>query len=185
MLPIYLAVQGKQVHIPYYLWKMATFTVNLQKTPYLQEVIQNNTVPSDVQLPKKVNKVNFVINGHVSNYSNLCHELIDLGYPCDQTNIDTVIAYLTNRYLDIGLQPVESMLMTLSRLTGTFSITMLFSGETDLLMVSNRNSTVYIRQGKMQIHISEGTDDPACFSISAQEHFLLAAPRLEIQPEEM
>lgn len=181
MLPTYLEVQGKQVHIPYYLWKMAKFVINLPTRPYFQKAMRNNTVPNGVDLPKKVNKVNFVINGHINNYNSLCHELIDLGYACDQTNIDMVIAYLTSHYLDIGLQPIECMLMTLSRLSGTFSITMQFSGEADLLLIANRNSHICIRPDAKQIHISEHDVNREAFQLNGQLYFLLVAQQIEIQ----
>ncbi len=97
--------------------------------------------------PHATDRVAVVHNGIIENFGELRAEL-EKGGVTFSTETDTeVIAQLVTVQMNKGLSPVEAVKAAIPRLSGTFALAFLFSGEDDLLIGVRRGSPLAIGYG--------------------------------------
>ena len=103
--------------------------------------------------PHKAGPVAVVHNGIVENYRELRAELAEhgIGY---ETETDTeTVALLTERFMSIGLNPVDAAFKTIDRLEGAFAMAFLFNGEVDLIVAAGKGSPLAIGHGDNEMYV--------------------------------
>jgi glucosamine--fructose-6-phosphate aminotransferase (isomerizing) len=88
-----------------------------------------------------------VHNGIIENFRELKDELIAAGVAFDTDTDTEVVAQLIQRGLDAGKSPEAAVEATLARLTGAFSLAIIFEGHDDLMIGARRGSPLAVGYG--------------------------------------
>jgi glucosamine--fructose-6-phosphate aminotransferase (isomerizing) len=97
--------------------------------------------------PHATRRLALVHNGIIENFRELKDELIAAGVTFDTDTDTEVIAQLIERKLNEGLAPKDAVAAVLKRLTGAFSLAILFEDEDDLMIGARRGSPLAIGHG--------------------------------------
>ena len=88
-----------------------------------------------------------VHNGIIENFRELKDELIGAGVKFDTDTDTEVVAQLIQSRLDAGATPAAAVEATLARLTGAFSLAIIFEGHDDLMIGARRGSPLAVGHG--------------------------------------
>jgi glucosamine--fructose-6-phosphate aminotransferase (isomerizing) len=88
-----------------------------------------------------------VHNGIIENFRELKDELIAAGVAFETDTDTEVVAQLIQRGLDAGKSPEAAVEATLARLTGAFSLAIIFEGHDDLMIGARRGSPLAVGYG--------------------------------------
>ncbi len=97
--------------------------------------------------PHATKRLALVHNGIIENFRELKNELIAEGVTFDTDTDTEVIAQLIERELQKGATPREAVERVLGRLTGAFSLAIIFDGEDNLMIGARRGSPLAIGHG--------------------------------------
>jgi len=98
--------------------------------------------------PHATKHLALVHNGIIENFRELKDELIAVGVAFDTDTDTEVIAQLIERELGRGLEPKAAVRVVLHRLTGAFSLAIMFEGEDDLLIGARRGAPLAVGYGR-------------------------------------
>jgi glutamine---fructose-6-phosphate transaminase (isomerizing) len=98
--------------------------------------------------PHATDRVAIVHNGIIENYADLRDEMRALGHKMESETDTEIVAHLVTHHLDQGLAPEAAVAATLRRLTGAFSLALLFAGHDDLLIGARRGTPLAIGWGE-------------------------------------
>jgi glucosamine--fructose-6-phosphate aminotransferase (isomerizing) len=98
--------------------------------------------------PHATKRLALVHNGIIENFRELKDELIAAGVTFDTDTDTEVIAQLIEQKLGGGLSPKRAVGAVLGRLTGAFSLAILFEGEDNLMIGARRGSPLAIGHGR-------------------------------------
>ena len=88
-----------------------------------------------------------VHNGIIENFRELKDELLGAGVKFETDTDTEVVAQLIQRNLDAGMTPEKAVEATLARLTGAFSLAIIFEGKDDLMIGARRGPPLAIGHG--------------------------------------
>jgi len=97
--------------------------------------------------PHATDRVAIVHNGIIENYAELRDELRTAGRHMESETDTEIVAHLVTHHLDQGMEPEAAVAATLRRLTGAFSLALLFAGRDDLLIGARRGTPLAIGWG--------------------------------------
>lgn len=98
--------------------------------------------------PHRSHKVAVVHNGIIENFRELRGELKAAGYVFESETDTEVVAHLIDANLARGETPANAVRLVLKRLSGAFSLAILFQGEDDLMIGARRGSPLAIGHGE-------------------------------------
>ena len=101
--------------------------------------------------PHATRGVALVHNGIIENFRELKDELRAAGVTFDTDTDTEVVAQLIQKYLDAGDRPEAAVKTTLARLTGAFSLAIIFEGHEDLMIGARRGSPLAIGYGNSEM----------------------------------
>ena len=114
--------------------------------------------------------VSVVHNGIIENFLELRHELDCDGYK-PETDTDTeTIAMLCSKFIDEGHEPIVAAQKTLSKLSGSFAIAMLFAGYENLMIAARSGSPLAVGYGKNEMYL--GSDALALLPMTKKITYL-------------
>tara|TARA_B100000989_G_scaffold61708_1_gene42478 strand:- start:906 stop:2735 length:1830 start_codon:yes stop_codon:yes gene_type:complete len=120
--------------------------------------------------PHNSGAVSVVHNGIIENFLELRHELDCDGYK-PETDTDTeTIAMLCSKYIDEGHEPIVAAQKTLSKLSGSFAIAMLFAGYENLMIAARSGSPLAVGYGKNEMYL--GSDALALLPMTKKITYL-------------
>ena len=120
--------------------------------------------------PHNSGAVSVVHNGIIENFLELRHELSCDGYK-PETDTDTeTIAMLCSKFIDEGHEPIVAAQKTLSKLSGSFAIAMLFAGHENLIIAARSGSPLAIGYGKNEMYL--GSDALALLPMTKKITYL-------------
>ena len=120
--------------------------------------------------PHNSGAVSVVHNGIIENFLELRHELSCAGYK-PETDTDTeTIAMLCSKFIDEGHEPIVAAQKTLSKLSGSFAIAMLFAGHENLMIAARSGSPLAIGYGKNEMYL--GSDALALLPMTKKITYL-------------
>ena len=103
--------------------------------------------------PHQAGPVAVVHNGIIENFRDLRTELAADGF-ATTTDTDTeTVALLAQRYLAVGMGPVDAARATIGRLDGAFALCFLFDGHPDLMIAARRGSPLAIGHGDGEMFV--------------------------------
>ncbi len=97
--------------------------------------------------PHIAGRVALVHNGIIENFAELKAELEAQGTSFSSETDTEVVAFLVERALTRGLDPIKAVQFVLQRLEGAFALAFLFQGEEDLLIGARRGSPLAVGFG--------------------------------------
>ena len=83
-------------------------------------------------------KLALVYVGTLDNPSLIRYDLLELGYELDGKTDQELIYLLLNRYLEIGISPIEAMRLVFVRMNGRFAAISLFAQPKEMLLAASR-----------------------------------------------
>ena len=95
-------------------------------------------------------RVAIVHNGIIENFRELRAELIAKGHKFESETDSEVCAHLLTDYLNQGLSPKDAALEATRRLTGAFSLAMLFAGHDHLLVGARKGAPLAVGFGETE-----------------------------------
>ena len=95
-------------------------------------------------------RVAIVHNGIIENFRELRAELIAKGHKFESETDSEVCAHLLTDYLNQGLSPKDAALEATRRLTGAFSLAMLFAGHEHLLVGARKGAPLAVGFGETE-----------------------------------
>jgi glutamine---fructose-6-phosphate transaminase (isomerizing) len=98
--------------------------------------------------PHSTKRLALVHNGIIENFRELKDELIAAGVRFETDTDTEVIAQLIEQQLDEGLFPKEAVGVVLRRLTGAFSLAIIFEGEDNLMIGARQGAPLAIGYGR-------------------------------------
>ena len=114
--------------------------------------------------------VSVVHNGIIENFLELRHELNCEGYK-SETDTDTeTIAMLCSKFINEGHEPIAAARKTLSKLSGSFAIAMLFAGHENLMIAARSGSPLAVGYGKNEMYL--GSDALALLPMTKKITYL-------------
>ena len=120
--------------------------------------------------PHNSGAVSVVHNGIIENFLELLHELDCDGYK-PETDTDTeTIAMLCSKFIDEGHEPIVAAQKTLSKLSGSFAIAMLFAGYENLIIAARSGSPLAVGYGKNEMYL--GSDALALLPMTKKITYL-------------
>ena len=120
--------------------------------------------------PHNSGAVSVVHNGIIENFLELRHELSCDGYK-PETDTDTeTIAMLCSKFIDEGHEPIVAAQKTLSKLSGSFAIAMLFAGHENLMIAARSGSPLAVGYGKNEMYL--GSDALALLPMTKKITYL-------------
>ena len=103
--------------------------------------------------PHNSGAVSVVHNGIIDIFIELRHVLSCDGYK-PETDTDTeTIAMLCSKFIDEGHEPIVAAQKTLSKLSGSFAIAMLFAGYENLIIAARSGSPLAVGYGKNEMYL--------------------------------
>ena len=97
--------------------------------------------------PHATRRVAIVHNGIIENFRELRAELLAKGHKFESETDSEVIAHLMTDYLDQGLSPKEAALTASRRLTGAYSLAMIFVEHEHLLIGARKGAPLAVGYG--------------------------------------
>ncbi|MDE2164332.1 MAG: glutamine--fructose-6-phosphate transaminase (isomerizing) [Alphaproteobacteria bacterium] len=110
--------------------------------------------PSEVNAhPHASARVAIVHNGIIENFRELRAELAAKGHKFESETDSEVCAHLVTDYLDQGKTPEEAAKAAVKRLTGAYSLAMIFKGEEGLLIGARMGSPLAVGYGEHEAYL--------------------------------
>jgi len=103
--------------------------------------------------PHATSKVAIVHNGIIENFRELKAELAAKGHTFESQTDSEVAAHLVSQYLDEGLAPADAAKTAVARLTGAYSIAMIFEGHERLLVGARKGSPLAVGFGETETYL--------------------------------
>ncbi len=103
--------------------------------------------------PHASERVAVVHNGIIENFRDLRSELIARGHVFESETDSEVCAHLVTDYLVQGLSPLEAASAAARRLTGAYSLAMIFKGEEGLLIGARHGSPLAVGYGETEAYL--------------------------------
>jgi glucosamine--fructose-6-phosphate aminotransferase (isomerizing) len=103
--------------------------------------------------PHASGRVAIVHNGIIENFRELRAELIAKGHKFESQTDSEVCAHLVTDYVDQGMTPAEASMKAVSRLTGAYSLAMIFKGEEQLLVGARKGSPLAVGYGEHEAYL--------------------------------
>jgi glucosamine--fructose-6-phosphate aminotransferase (isomerizing) len=103
--------------------------------------------------PHATARVAIVHNGIIENFRELKAELAAKGHVFESQTDSEVAAHLISDYLDQGLAPAEAAKTAVARLTGAYSIAMIFKDHEGLLVGARKGSPLAVGYGKTETYL--------------------------------
>jgi len=111
-------------------------------------------VPNEINAhPHATDKVVLVHNGIIENFRELKDEVMAGGAVLASETDTEIVAHLLTRYLHGGDDPRTAASKTLKRLTGAFSLGILFAGYPDLMIAARRGTPLAIGFGEGETYL--------------------------------
>jgi len=120
--------------------------------------------------PHATDRVVLVHNGIIENFQELKDEVMADGAVLASETDSEVVAHLISKYLDEGDDPQTAASRTLKRLTGAFSLGVLFAGHPDLMIAARRGSPLALGLGEGETYL--GSDALALAPLTNQVMYL-------------
>jgi glucosamine--fructose-6-phosphate aminotransferase (isomerizing) len=98
-------------------------------------------------------RVAIVHNGIIENFRELRSELLAKGHKFESETDSEVAVHLIADYLDQGLLPEEAAKTAVRRLTGAYSLAMIFRGEESLLIGARKGSPLAVGYGEHEAYL--------------------------------
>ena len=114
--------------------------------------------------------VSVVHNGIIENFLTLREELKCEGYKAETDTDSETIAILCSKFIDEGDEPLVAARKTLSKLSGSFAIAMLFEGQKNLIFAARSGSPLAVGYGKNEIYL--GSDALALLPLTKKVTYL-------------
>ena len=108
--------------------------------------------------------VSVVHNGIIENFLTLREELKCEGYKAETDTDSETIAILCSKFIDEGHEPLVAARKTLSKLTGSFAIAMLFEGHKNLIFAARSGSPLAVGYGKNEIYLGSDALAPVSYT---------------------
>ncbi len=110
--------------------------------------------PSEVNAhPHASARVAIVHNGIIENFRELRAELSAKGHKFESETDSEVCAHLVTDYLDHGMTPEQAAKAAVKRLTGAYSLAMIFKGEEGLLIGARMGSPLAVGYGEHEAYL--------------------------------
>ena len=103
--------------------------------------------------PHATARVAIVHNGIIENFRELKAELEAKGHSFESQTDSEVAAHLVSQYLDDGLAPDEAAKTAVARLTGAYSIAMIFQDQESLLVGARKGSPLAVGFGEAETYL--------------------------------
>ena len=103
--------------------------------------------------PHATPQVAIVHNGIIENFRELKAELAAKGHIFESQTDSEVAAHLVSDYLDQGLAPAEAAKTAVARLTGAYSIAMIFKDHEGLLVGARKGSPLAVGYGEAETYL--------------------------------
>jgi glutamine---fructose-6-phosphate transaminase (isomerizing) len=103
--------------------------------------------------PHATARVAIVHNGIIENFRELRQELIEKGHRFESQTDSEVAAHLITDYLDQGLAPDEAAKRAVARLTGAYSIAMIFRDHESLLVGARKGAPMAVGYGEKESYL--------------------------------
>ena len=113
---------------------------------------ENNAHPHNTEN----NKISVVHNGIIENYKDLKEELIKNGYNFKSETDTEVIPNLISYFLKTEKDKKNAILKTLSKITGSFGIAIIFNDDENTIYCARRGSPLLIGIGNNENYVSSG-----------------------------
>ena len=114
--------------------------------------------------------VSVVHNGIIENFLTLREELKCDGYKAETDTDSETIAILCSKFIDEGDEPLVAARKTVSKLTGSFAIAMLFEGHKNLIFAARSGSPLAVGYGKNEMYL--GSDALALLPLTKKVTYL-------------
>ena len=114
--------------------------------------------------------VSVVHNGINENFLTLREELKCDGYNAETDTDSETIAVLCSKFIDEGDEPLVAARKTVSKLTGSFAIAMLFEGHKNLIFAARSGSPLAVGYGKNEMYL--GSDALALLPLTKKVTYL-------------
>ena len=114
--------------------------------------------------------VSVVHNGIIENFLTLREELKCEGYKVVTDTDSETIAILCSKFIDEGDEPLVAARKTLTKLSGSFAIAMLFEGQKNLIFAARSGSPLAVGYGKNEIYL--GSDALALLPLTKKVTYL-------------
>ncbi|MBV8977378.1 MAG: glutamine--fructose-6-phosphate transaminase (isomerizing) [Alphaproteobacteria bacterium] len=98
-------------------------------------------------------RVAIVHNGIIENFRDLRAELLAKGHKFESETDSEVAVHLVSDYLDQGLSPEAAAKKAVQRLTGAYSLAMIFRGEDRLLIGARKGSPLAVGYGEHEAYL--------------------------------
>src|ERR1700742_3479481 len=98
-------------------------------------------------------RVAIVHNGIIENFRELREELLAKGHKFESETDSEVAVHLISDYLDHGLSPEEAAKTAVRRLTGAYSLAMIFRNEDGLLVGARKGSPLAVGYGEKEAYL--------------------------------
>ena len=103
--------------------------------------------------PHASGRVAIVHNGIIENFRELREELIAGGHKFESQTDSEVCAHLVTDYLNKGLSPERASIEAVKRLSGAYSLAMIFKGEDNLLIGARKGSPLAVGYGENEAYL--------------------------------
>ncbi len=103
--------------------------------------------------PHASDRVAIVHNGIIENFRELRAELIAKGHRFESETDSEVSVHLVGDYLDQGKTPAEAAMAAVRRLTGAYSLAMIFKGEESLLIGARKGAPLAVGYGEHEAYL--------------------------------
>ena len=103
--------------------------------------------------PHATARVAIVHNGIIENFRELKAELAAKGHAFESQTDSEVAAHLVSQYLDKGLTPAEAAKTAVARLTGAYSLAMIFQDHEGLLVGARKGSPLAVGYGEKETYL--------------------------------
>jgi glucosamine--fructose-6-phosphate aminotransferase (isomerizing) len=110
--------------------------------------------PTEVNAHPHANaRVAIVHNGIIENFRELRAELLAKGHKFESETDSEVTVHLIAEYLDRGMTPEDAAKEAVRRLTGAYSLAMIFKGEESLLIGARKGSPLAVGYGEHEAYL--------------------------------
>ncbi|HEY5347204.1 MAG TPA: glutamine--fructose-6-phosphate transaminase (isomerizing) [Rhizomicrobium sp.] len=103
--------------------------------------------------PHASKRVAIVHNGIIENFRELREELIAKGHKFESETDSEVAVHLVTDYLDAGVAPAEAAKTAVRRLTGAYSLAMIFTGHERLLIGARKGAPLAVGYGEKEAYL--------------------------------
>src|ERR1700743_385098 len=110
--------------------------------------------PTEINAHPHANaRVAIVHNGIIENFRDLRAELLAKGHKFESETDSEVAVHLISDYLDRGFTPEDAAQEAVRRLTGAYSLAMIFRGEESLLIGARKGSPLAVGYGEHEAYL--------------------------------